>query len=99
MQGHAVPDNRQDAGAVVVVSAQASPSPVEDVLSALRLKSRDPVALGLYTVVGLSLLVGYLHWRVVVANRGRMFLKQVLSNRAAEVRRQNRQLEAYNREL
>ncbi|MFO8098242.1 MAG: HAMP domain-containing sensor histidine kinase [Salinibacter sp.] len=83
----------------VVASPQASPSRVEDAADPTRSGYLHPVALGIYTVAGLALLAGYLQWHVAVSNRDRLYFEQVLSNWAAEVRRQNRQLEAYNREL
>lgn len=60
---------------------------------------RSPVAVGVYAVGGLFLLVGYLQWRIAILTRTRRRLEEVLSDRTAEVHRQNRQLETYNREL
>ena len=59
----------------------------------------SPVAVGIYAVVGLFLLVGYLQWRIAILTRTRRRLEYILSDRTAEVHRQNRQLETYNREL
>jgi signal transduction histidine kinase len=60
---------------------------------------RSQVALVSYAVGGLVFLVGYVQWRLVLLDQTRRHLEHVLSCRAAEVSRQNRQLESYNREL
>ena len=60
---------------------------------------RSPVAVGVYAVAGLILLVGYLQWKIAILTRTRRRLEGLLSDRTAEVHRQNRQLETFNREL
>lgn len=60
---------------------------------------RSQGALVAYAVAGLVLLVGYVQWRLAFLDQTRRRLEQVLARRTAEVHRQNRQLESYNREL
>ncbi len=84
---------------VLFASAEGPTAPAAPPQADAEAWYRSPVAVGVYAVVGLFLLVGYLQWRIAILTRTRKRLEDVLSDRTAEVHLQNRQLETYNREL